>query len=169
MTPYWESDSGSGIYFAGNATQGAAGLRKHGVGASSAAVHGFRYNARVMARHLAAQLGKKPVRERVSEDLAEYLLAEATRAPELWAQKSYLARVVFDNGEADILPLADFLDHPPHDAVAVAVEMNAQGEIYPAVYTTNGDGEEHLLPPNPLDDYTGEEHLRELRSLLQRS
>jgi thioredoxin reductase len=170
MTPYWESDGGSGIYFAGNATQGAAGLRKHGVGASSAAVHGFRYNARVMARHLAAtHLGKRPALDRVTGDLAEYLLGEATRAPELWAQKSYLARVVFENGETDILPLADFLDHPPHRAVAIAVEMNAEGDIYPAVYATNGDEDEYLLPPHPLNDFTGEEYQRELRSHLQRS
>ena len=54
LTPFWESAPGSGIYFAGNATQGAAGLRKHGVGGASPAVHGFRYNARIMARHLAA-------------------------------------------------------------------------------------------------------------------
>jgi thioredoxin reductase len=167
LTPYWESDAGSGIYFAGNATQGAAGLKKHGVGSSSAAVHGFRYNARVMARHLAAtQLGMKPPTDRVAGDLAEYLLAEATRAPELWAQKSYLARVVFDDGETDILPLTDFLDHPPHHAVAVAVEMNAEGQIYPAIYRTERDGDEHLLPPHPLNDFTGEEYLRELRSLL---
>jgi thioredoxin reductase len=170
MTPYWESDAGSGIYFAGNATQGAAGLRKHGVGASSAAVHGFRYNARVMARHLAAtHIGKGPALDRVTGDLAEYLLGEATRAPELWAQKSYLARVVFENGETDILPLADFLDHPAHRAVAIAVEMNADGDIYPAVYATNGDEDEYLLPPHPLNDFTGEEYQRELRSHLQRS
>jgi thioredoxin reductase len=167
LTPYWESEAGSGIYFAGNATQGAAGLKKYGIGSSSAAVHGFRYNARVMARHLAAtHLGIRPPAERVEGDLAEYLLAEATRAPELWAQKSYLARVVLDDGETDVLPLADFLDHPPHHAVAAAVEMNAEGEIYPAIYTTDGDGEEHLLPPHPLNDFTGEEYVRELRSLL---
>ena len=45
LTPFWESEPGSAIYFAGNATQGAPGLRKHGVGAASPAVHGFRYNA----------------------------------------------------------------------------------------------------------------------------
>ena len=166
LTPYWESDPGSGIYFAGNATQGAAGLKKHGVGSSSAAVHGFRYNARVMARHLATQLGIEPATERVAGDRADYLLAEATRAPELWAQKSYLARVVFGDGQTDIRPLADFLDHPPPAAVAVAVEMNAEGEIYPAIYRTDGDGEEHVLPPHPLNDFTGEEYVRELSSLL---
>jgi thioredoxin reductase len=166
MTPYWESDAGSGIYFAGNATQGAAGLRKHGVGAASAAVHGFRYNARVMARHLArTHLGLKLPVERVAGDTAEYLLAEATRAPELWAQKSYLARVVRADGETDILPLADWLDHPTVGSAAVAVEMNAAGEIYPALYVEkNGEVHERLLEPNALDQYEGEEYLREARS-----
>ncbi len=69
LTPFWESAPGSGIYFAGNATQGAPGLRKHGVGAASPAVHGFRYNARLMARHLAeTHLGLACPRERVAPD-----------------------------------------------------------------------------------------------------
>jgi thioredoxin reductase len=170
MTPYWESEAGSGIYFAGNATQGAAGLKKHGVGASSPAVQGFRYNARVMARQLAEMhLGVKIRRPKVPggrEELISYLLREVSHAPELWAQKSYLARVVYDTGETEIVPLSHFLDHPPHYAVAVAVEMNAEGSIYPAVYTTNGDGHEHLLPPHHLNDFQGEEYVRELQSLL---
>ena len=168
MTPFWESEAGSGIYFAGNATQGAAGLKKHGIGAGSPAVHGFRYNARVMARHLVeTHLGVHAPRERVAKDeLPAYLLAEVTRAPELWAQKSYLVRVVYEDGETEIVPLAHFLDHPPHQAVAVAVEMDAEGAIYPAVYTTNGDVDEHLLPPHHLNDFTGEEYVRELRSVL---
>jgi thioredoxin reductase len=170
LTPFWESDPGSGIYFAGNTTQGAAGLKKHGVGASSPAVQGFRYNARVMTRHLAeSHLSVKVERPKVPggrKALIKYLLREASRAPELWAQKSYLARVVYDDGETEISPLADFLDHPPHYAVAVAVEMNAEGSIYPAIYTTNGDVEEHLLPPHPLNDFEGEEYQRELESRL---
>jgi thioredoxin reductase len=171
LTPYWESEAGSGIYFAGNASQGAGGLKKHGVGASSAAVHGFRYNARVMARHIAeTHLGVKMSRPEVpgksKRELAAYLLREVSRAPELWAQKSYLARVVYDAGETEIVPLAHFLDHPPHDALAVAVEMDAEGSIYPAVYTTNGDVEEHLLPPHHLNDFEGEEHVRELEALF---
>ncbi|MGH3032799.1 MAG: NAD(P)-binding domain-containing protein, partial [Gaiellaceae bacterium] len=136
LTAFWESEPGSGIYFAGNATQGAPGLRKHGVGSSSAAVHGFRYNARVMARHLAeTHLGLQTSRERVErERLVPYLLEELTRAPELWAQKSYLARVVDADGTSDVLPLAHFLDVEKPDGVAVAVESNADGEVYPAVY-----------------------------------
>lgn len=169
MTPFWESEPGSGIYFAGNATQGAPGLRKHGVGAASAAVHGFRYNARVMARHLAStRLGTTVPRERVEpKQLVPYLLEEATTAPELWAQKSYLARAVYGDGETEILPLAAWLDDPGRQAVAVAVEMNQAGEVYPAVYIADDGGvRELLLPPQHLNDFRGPEHEAELRAAL---
>jgi thioredoxin reductase len=168
LTPFWESEAGSGIYFAGNTTQGAPGLRKHGVGAASPAVHGFRYNARVMARHLAGSHLDVPVPdEQVDGDLAAYLLEELTTAPELWAQKSYLARAVTFEGKADIVPLAHFLDAPGPDAAAVAVEMNATGETYPAVYVRRG-GEiaERLLAPNLLNDFRGPDYEQELRALL---
>jgi thioredoxin reductase len=168
LTPFWESEPGSGIYFAGNATQGAPGLRKHGVGAASPAVHGFRYNAGVMARHLAAtHLGVAPPATRVEGDPVPYLLEEATTAPELWTQKSYLARSVTAEGESEIVPLAHFLDAAGPDAVAVAVEMDAAGATYPAVYVRRG-GEirERLLPPDLLNDFRGPEHERELRAAL---
>jgi thioredoxin reductase len=168
LTPYWESEPGSGIYFAGNATQGAAGLKKHGVGAASPAVHGFRYNARVMARHLAkTHLQMAAPRDRIEPgERVNYLLREVTHAPELWTQKSYLARVVSAEGESDILPLADWLDHPWPRSAAIAVEMNAEGDIYPAVYVErDGDVTEHLLPPDPLNDFEREEYVRELQSL----
>jgi thioredoxin reductase len=169
LTPFWESEPGSGIFFAGNATQGAPGLRKHGVGNSSAAVHGFRYNARVMARRLAsAHLGLELPRERVDPDsLVPYLLDEVTTAPELWAQKSYLARSVTAEGETQIAPLAHFIDEAGPDAVAVAVEMDSTGRTYPAVYLRRKGGiRERLLPPNVLDDFRGPECERELRAML---
>jgi thioredoxin reductase len=169
LTPYWESETGSGIYFAGNATQGAAGLKKHGVGSSSAAVNGFRYNARVMAVHLAeTHLGLDvPCAHVEPGSLVPYLLREASCAPELWAQKSYLARAVSQSGEPRIIPLADWLDHPHDRSVAIAIEMNAKGEIYPAVYVDRkGDVEEHLLPSHPLNDFEGEDYRRELKALL---
>jgi thioredoxin reductase len=170
LTPFWESEQGSGIYFAGNATQGAAGLRKHGVGSSSAAVHGFRYNARVMARQLAeAHLGIEVPRDRREPGaLVEYVLKEATRAPELWAQKSYLARAVFlEDGVSEIVPLAHFLDAGGPDAVAVAIEANAEGEVYPAVYLRRrGETSEHLLSSHHLNDFRGGEYERELAALL---
>ena len=169
LTHFWESDAGSGIYFAGNATQGAPGLRKHGIGASSPAVHGFRYNARVMARHLAeTHLGVPVARERVDVDrLVPYLLDEASSAPELWAQKSYLARSVAADGTSEIVPLAAFVDEPGPDAVAVAIEMDVEGEVYPAVYVRRGgDIAERLLPPHQLNDFRGPEYERELRAAL---
>lgn len=168
LTPFWESAPGSGIYFAGNTTQGAAGLRKHGVGGASPAVHGFRYNARIMARHLAAtHLGIEATPEQVEGDPAPYFLQELTTAPELWTQKSYLARVVHGDGRSEIAPLAAYLDDPGSDSVAVAVEMNATGEVYPAVYTTRaGETREHLLSPDLLNDFRGPEHERELRAAL---
>ncbi len=168
LTPFWESEPGSGIYFAGNATQGAPGLRKHGVGAASPAVHGFRYNARVMARHLAGtHLGVDAPGERVDGDPVPYLLEELTTAPELWAQKSYLARSVSADGASEIVPLAHFLDTPGPDAVAVAVEMDAAGETYPAVYLRrSGEIAERILPPSLLNDFRGPEHEQELRALL---
>jgi hypothetical protein len=169
LTAFWESEPSSGIYFAGNATQGAPGLRKHGVGSSSPAVHGFRYNARVLARHLTeTHLGVAVARERVrKERLVSYLLEELTRAPELWTQKSYLARVVEADGATDVLPLAHFLDASGPDAVAVAVEANASGEVYPAVYLRrDGAVSERLLPPHPLNDFRGSVYERELAALL---
>jgi thioredoxin reductase len=169
LTPYWESEPGSGIYFAGNAMQGAGGLRKHGIGSASAVVHGFRYNARVLARHLAeTHLGFELPSERVGrQELASFLLHELTHAPELWAQKSYLARVVDGDGDTGVLPLAGWLDHPRPGSVAVAVEMNAEGATYPAVYVQRGgEVRERLLPPHHLNDFEGEDYRRALDSLL---
>ena len=86
---------GSGIYFAGNATQGAPGLRKHGVGGArrpctaSATTPGC-------SPHLAGDpLRPRGRRASASDgDAASLLAAELTHRPELWTQKAYLARVV---------------------------------------------------------------------------
>jgi thioredoxin reductase len=168
LTPFWESIGAPGIYFAGNATQGAAGLRKHGVGGWSAAVHGFRYNARVLARHLARRLGLQVPTERVRPgEAATYLVRELACAPELWAQKAYLARVVTAEGETEVEPLAHFVDASGPDAVAATIEMNAAGEVYPVVYTRRGaQVEERALPPDLLHDYDREEYERRLSALL---
>ena len=53
QTPFWESTTVPGIFFAGTIGQGAKGLQKHGVPANSGAVHGARYNARVLAARIA--------------------------------------------------------------------------------------------------------------------
>ena len=94
MTNYWESATVPGIYFAGTIGQGVAGMKKYGLPANSGAVHGARYNARTMVYHVATtHFGVELPRPEVKPDaLVDLLLTEATRAPELWNQKSYLAR-----------------------------------------------------------------------------
>jgi thioredoxin reductase len=174
LTPFWESASVPGIHFAGTIMQAAQGLRKHGIPSNSGAVQGYRYNARVLARHLAETRFGVSV-ERPSLDAAEVvplLLAEASRGPELWHQRSYLARVVeldADRGITDqgIEPLAHFLDTPGRDAVAIALENNGKDDPYPAVYVrAQGAISEHLLPPHPLLAYDQPEYQRQLGSVL---
>ncbi|HVM16307.1 MAG TPA: NAD(P)-binding domain-containing protein [Gaiellaceae bacterium] len=174
LTPYWESIGAPGVFFAGNVTQAATGLRRHANVGSSAAVHGFRYNARVLAERLAATLGGTvPERRRLAADeVVPFLLGEATRAPELWAQKGYLARVVLlagDGGPRDggVVPLAHFVDEPGPDAVAVAVELSGGGEIFPGVYLRRGGRvDAHDLPGDALNRFDGDEHRRALAALL---
>jgi thioredoxin reductase len=173
QTPFWESVSVPGIYFAGNATLGSPGLRKQGLSSNSGSVNGFRYNARVLVRHLAEKhFGVEPPRPPVEPDrLVPHLLRELATAPELWIQKGYLCRIV--NRAADglhddgILPLQVFVDEPGPDACAIAVEMAADGTIYPAVYVRlQNRVSEHPLPPHPLHDYETEEHRRALSELV---
>ncbi|HEX2259669.1 MAG TPA: NAD(P)-binding domain-containing protein [Actinomycetota bacterium] len=174
ITPFWESASVPGIYFAGSITQASPGLNKYGLSSNSAAVQGFRYNARVMAEHIALKhFGLQP-KHRLIEPagLVPYLLAEATRAPELWNQRSYLARVVslgpegiFDRG---IQPLADFVDSAGEDAVAIAVETDSSGDIHPAVYIRHMSRvDEHLMSSNPLLQFDTVDHQRQLEGLLK--
>jgi thioredoxin reductase len=174
QSPYWESVSVPGIYFAGSVTQASPGLRKHGATSTSASVNGFRYNARVLAQHIAEKhFGL--VRERRPLDCDEvvpHLLGELAHAPELWTQKGYLARVI-DVGGADgirdegIVPLADFVDRDGGDACAVAVEYDADGTIVPVVYVRRGGRlMEHSLPPHPLHTFGTDEHRQQLAACL---
>jgi thioredoxin reductase len=167
LSPWWEA--APGMYVAGNATQGAPGMRKHGSGSSSAAVHGFRYNARVLARHLAeARFGA--TLERPAVDPVPFLLRELETAPELWAQKGYLARVVSLDPPRDegIQPLQAFVDDAGPDAVAVAVEVTSGGVIYPSVYARRGGRLTNVdLDPHPLNAFSGDEYRRRLEELLR--
>jgi hypothetical protein len=172
QSPYWESVSVPGIYFAGNVTQASPGLRKHGATSSSGSVNGLRYNARVLAQHIAEKHFELE-RERPSlsgEVVIPYLLGELAHAPELLVQKGYLARVVsFDGGIRDegIVPLADFVDREEGDACAVAVEYDADGTIIPVVYARHaGHLVERALPPHPLHTFDTDDHRRELADSL---
>src|SRR4029077_2099733 len=76
QTPFWESSTVPGIYFAGTINQGSRGLRKHGIPSNSGAVQGYRYNARVLARHLAeTHFGMAPAqRPMKADELVPFLL-----------------------------------------------------------------------------------------------
>src|SRR5207302_2280545 len=142
QTPFWRSVTMDGIYFAGTIMQGSQGLRKHGIPSNSGAVQGYRYNARVLARHIAEEkFGKKLTRRSLKPDaVVPFLLAEASRGPELWHQRSYLARVVSIDASEGIVdegiqPLAHFVDDAQGpDAVAIALEANGKEDPYPNVY-----------------------------------
>jgi thioredoxin reductase len=171
LTPFWESVSLPGAFFAGNASQGARGLGKRGAGASSSAVNGFRYNARVLARHLAERLdGYVPPREPV-DDVVSFLLRELSTAPDLWVQKGYLCRVVSsaDGGHVDdgVQPVAHFLDAPGPDAFGATVEVDERGTILPTLYVRRrGEIREHQLDPHPLHDYRSEPYRRHVTALV---
>ncbi len=175
QTPYWESATLPGVYFAGTLMQASLGLKRHGIPSNSGAVQGYRYNARVLARHLAeSRFGVALDRPAVpASEVVSLLLDEVTRGPEVWHQRSYLARVVnvSANGmvDAGIQPLAHFVDDEAgQDAVAITLESNGKDDPYPAVYLrTKGSVKEHVLPPHPLLDFTGEPYRKELSDSLQ--
>ena len=172
QTPYWESVSVPGIYFAGNVTQGSAGLRKHGASSNSTSVNGFRYNARTLARHIAEKhFGLQAERRQLKRDeLVPYLLAELARAPELLIQKGYLTRVVTVDGDLGIrdegiVPLAEFVDRGERQACAVSVEYDRAGTVVPVLYVRRaGRLTEHVLPPHPLHAFDTDVHRDELAS-----
>jgi thioredoxin reductase len=168
LTPYWESTTLPNVYFAGNTTQGAAGLRKNGVGSASGTVSGFRYNARLLARRLAQRLGHNLQWEELGRDqIVPFLLEELRSGPEIWTQKGYLARAVYPGGSTDIVPLAHFLDHCERGSIAVTIEMNAAGEIYPVAYVrAREEIDERTLPAGHLNDFGGDEYRRALEALL---
>jgi thioredoxin reductase len=175
QTDFWESATVPGIFFAGTITQGQGGLKKHGIPPNSGAVHGSRYNARVLVGEIARRhFGIEPVRPEIAlRDVRDHLLAEATLAPELWHQKAFLASVVrFDRdaGVRDdgIMPLTTFLDGDGPDAVAMTIESDGTS-IFPVVYVRQGGRqEEHALDPDPLHDYQALAYRRALGTILDR-
>jgi thioredoxin reductase len=177
QTPFWESATVPGIFFAGTIMQASRGMLKHGIPSNSGAVQGYRYNARVLARHIAERMGKRYDGPRLRmEEVGPFILREASSGPELWHQRSYLARVLTvssDGGMEDvgIQPLANFVDDSHTDVldgVAVALEHNGHDDPYPAIYVReHGKVTEHLLAPHPLLDFEGEAYQREVASLVK--
>jgi thioredoxin reductase len=175
QTHFWESITMPGIYFAGTINQGSKGLMKHGMPSNSGAVQGYRYNARVLARHLAEKMGVSPPMPTIAPDeVIPLLLREARYGPELWHQRSYLARVIrFDRDrgvlDAGVLPLAHFLDSEGFDgAAAITLESNGHEDLYPVVYVRHG-GKVHetRLPDDPFLNFETSDHRTDLAHALE--
>jgi thioredoxin reductase len=174
QTPYWESATVPGIFFAGTIGQGARGLQKHGMPANSGAVHGARYNARCLAAHVArTRFGVEPERPSIAPaDLLDFVAAELTRGPEIWNQRAYLARIVgLDPAvgirDEGIAPLATFVDGDGPDGLAITLETDGSGEVYPVLYARiGGRFDEHRLDANPLLDYETEASRRAIGDVL---
>jgi hypothetical protein len=173
LTPFWESVTVPGLFFAGNITDAAPGLRKHGVASLSTMVSGFRYNARVLVRHLAETVfGAQLERPRLDPDATvAYLIHEVNHSPELAFQKGYLARVLGVAGgeilDEGILPLEVFVDGDS-DGIAVTLEFDAEETIRPVVYRRqSGVLHEEALPPHPLRRYDDASYHESLESLLR--
>ena len=174
QTPYWESISVPGIYFAGNVTQASPGLRKHGATSRSSSVNGFRYNARVLAQHIAEKhfgLAARAAADSTATRSFRICSASSRTRPSSGLRRATSRELsasttptVRDDG---IVPLADFVDRDGGDACAVSVEYDADGTIIPVVYVRrDGRLAEHALPPHPLHRFGTEEHRRELAACL---
>jgi len=158
QTPFWESTTVPGIFFGGTIGQGAKGLQKHGVPANSGAVHGARYNARVLAARIAqTHFGIEPERPHLAtEAIPGFIGAELSGAPELFHQRRYLARVLTADpagGMRDdgVQPLAYVLDQGGPNALAATLEGDGSGAIYPVIYSRiGGKVVEHAVEPDPL-------------------
>jgi thioredoxin reductase len=174
QTHWWESATVPGVFFAGTIGQGSRGLKKHGIPSNSGAVHGARYNARVLAEHIArTRFGWEPERPRIRpEDLLATTLHELTYGPEIWHQKAYHARVIsadpaYGLRDEGILPLAAMVDGDGPDAILLTLEADGTGLIYPVIYLRRGGRvEEHALEPDPLLDFESPIHRRQAAEVL---
>ena len=94
QTPWWESTTVPGIFFAGTIGQGSKGLQRHGIPANSGAVHGARYNARLLAGHIAAtRSASRRTGRRWTRPPSSTSSRPSSRTRPSWHQRGYLARV----------------------------------------------------------------------------
>lgn len=173
LTPYWESTTVPGIFFAGAATQGQIGLRKYGFPSASASIGGFRFNAIVQAVYVARKFDIEPERPAIAEDgVVSFLLEQATSSGPLWRQQSHLARILTygSDGIRDegVLPLTPFVDTTGPDAVAITVETDPEDNLQPAVYVRRDNHvSEHELSPAFLHDFRTQENMAQLSELVK--
>jgi len=168
QSPWWESANVPGIHFAGTISSGAKGLQRHGMPSNSGAVHGARYNARLLAGRLAeVTFGQPRPRPTIAAaDVVDVIAREFAEAPELWHQRGYLARVLTLDPSAGLVddgiqPLAHALDDAGPPALALTIEADGTGAIYPVIFARRvGAMRERALEVDPLLRYDGVEARR---------
>jgi hypothetical protein len=100
------------------------------------------------------------------------IATELAEAPELWHQRAYLARVFSDDPDAGLVddgvqPLTHFLDAAGPNAIAVTLEADGTGAIYPVLYTRiGGDIRERALAADPLLRYDRDATRREIAAVV---
>jgi thioredoxin reductase len=175
LTNAYESATVPGIWFGGTITQAVGGIKKYGIPANSGAVHGHRYNNRLLVESVVQRLtGRMPERPEVDpERVVDILLDAVSTAPELWHQKSYLARAISRDPDGrfrdeGIVSLSEYVDVAGPDGVAITVETDATGDIHPAVYVRERGrvDTDNVLEHEPMHDFRTDGHRSELRDMI---
>ena len=112
----------------------------------------------MLAGHIArTRFGVEPARPAIDPAKAVgWLATELADGPELFHQRGYLARLLTadpDGGLRDdgVQPLAHVLDAGGPDSIAITLEADGSGAIYPVVFTRRaGVISERMIAPDPL-------------------
>ena len=101
-----------------------------------------------------------------------YLAGELARAPELWIQKGYLARVVASIARAGSATRASSRSRISSTRTTATRARSRSSTtpavtIVPALYVRHGGRlAEHVMPPHPLYAFDGDDYRAELRARL---
>ena len=148
-----------GIYFAGTIGQGVKGLQKHGVPSNSGAVHGARYNARVLAGRIAeTHFGHEPERPppRARRDRRASSRPSWPRRPSSSTSAATSPGCSPPTRRAASATTASSRSPTSSTAagrmrIAATLEADGSGAIYPVVYTRiGGKVVEQAIESDPL-------------------
>jgi hypothetical protein len=120
------------------------------------------------------RFGKRRSRPAVAAaDLVSTIAGELGEAPELWHQRAYLARVFTMDPAAGLVddgvqPLTHYLDAEGPNSVAVTLEADGTGAIFPVLYTRiGGEIRERPMVADPLLRYDGPDARREILAIVR--
>lgn len=87
----FESTEVEGLYFAGAQTHGL----DYRTTTTSGFIHGFRYNSKILAHHLAEKTGAVESRSKaLTMPVEDYVLEELNESPDLWLQPGYVGQLL---------------------------------------------------------------------------